>query len=218
MIKLKSLIESKYSHDHVLYHYTSLENLIMILVDDFLKASHNKYSKSIYNFTDDTISLSRSKQWLYIRQPSKNFVVTMCAIELNADKLSNKYKLEPYDFYNNRIPDDDQTSMGDGYNKHWHHEFEEVVRVTSFKQKDDKKITGIPNISSYINCILLSRPNIESVDRLVKHFSKDIAINIFDDLNLDEGQREKYKDMSLIEIMVDMLENNFNMNVKIVPK
>jgi len=218
MIKLKTLIESKYSHDHVLYHYTSLENLIAILVDDFLEATNHKHDNSVYNFTDDTISLSRSKQWLYIKKPSKNFVGTMCAIELNADKLSNKYKLEPYDFFNNRMPDDDQTPMGYGYNKHWHHEFEEVVRVTSFKQKDDKKITGIPNISSYINCILLSRPNIESVNSVNKHLSNDIKSHIFDYLNLGEWQIEKYEDMSLIEIMVDMLENNFNMNVKIVPK
>jgi hypothetical protein len=218
MIKLKPLVESKYSHDHVLYHYTSLENLIAILVDDFLEATNHKHDNSVYNFTDDTISLSRSKQWMYIKAPSKNFVVTMCAIELNADKLSNKYKLEPYDFFNNRIPADEQTPMGDGYNKHWHHEFEEVVRVTSFKQKGDKKITGIPNINSYINCILLSRPNIESVDSVFNHFSYDIKSHIFDYLNFGEWQREKYEDMSLLDVMVELLENNFNMNVKIVPK
>lgn len=214
MIKLKPMIESKYTQDHVLYHYTSLESLIEILVDDFLMAHNKKYSNSIYNFRDDVVSLSRSKQWLYLKRPSISFVVTMCAIELNADKLSNKYKLQPYSYYNNFIPDDDDANVGDGYDKSIHHEFEEMVRVTSFKKQGNQKISGIPNISSYINCILLSRPNIESVDMV----GGDIATSIFDYLNFGEWQREKYEDMNLIDTMVELLENNFNMTVKIIPR
>ena len=143
MVKFSDFInESK--QVGVLYHYTSIEKLISIILDDELKLSKNH----------DTISFTRDK--LAFRTLAK---IYPCCIVVNGDLLSNKYKIEPFQY------DYTGTSLK---NTKVQDEMEEQVK---------KNIT---NFSKYINNIILFEDKTE--DELV-----DLDITFWKKLNLPEG-------------------------------
>lgn len=70
----------------VLYHSTTYENLLQILKDDMLlKGNHNYIS-----FTRNKINVKSSLP---------------CQIIVDGDKLSNSYKVEPFDYFKGRYND-----------------------------------------------------------------------------------------------------------------
>ena len=66
------------------YHYTTILSLLKILDDDVLgDKSLGKYSR---------VSLTRDKNF----QKRTKIIPAECRITINGDKLSNRYKIQPY--------------------------------------------------------------------------------------------------------------------------
>ena len=88
MIKLVNLLKEITEGKQVgtLYHYTSIENLSYILKDEYIiPNSENQVSTTRNKDIDTTPFLGYNKK-------IKNTV----RLKLNGDKISNKYKIQPY--------------------------------------------------------------------------------------------------------------------------
>jgi hypothetical protein len=140
MIKLKNIVESKFASDQELYHYTIIKKMYrMLKIDKMLSKTYYEKLKS-YAF-----SFSRSKIWFYDNAVyDKTGIKTECAIVFSADKLSSKYKMKPYNFFNEF-----------GNIDHWndimqkkYHEYEERILSST---------NIIPNVKRYIIGIYVSK-------------------------------------------------------------
>jgi len=132
MIRLKNIIEAKYSYDQELYHYTSIPNAFNIL-------KQNKLNSSDYHNTS-VISFSRSKYWLYDKYDKLGGVNIQCCFVIDANKLSQNYKLEPYTWF---VPDEQKISDLSKNSRYF--EYEERLK---FKTYDNKNY--LSNFSKYI--------------------------------------------------------------------
>ena len=113
-----------------LYHYTWLNNLILILRDNKLKS---QWSMDTHNYSS---SFTRNKNF------KKGYVYNIpleCTIVVDGDKLSEKYKIYPIEYY--------YTQRGISPNP----EAKESEERISFK--DDEG--GIENFKDYIKEIIL---------------------------------------------------------------
>ena len=81
MKRYKSYFEAK--QVGIIYHFTPYENLISIIKDDALMIKNHNY-----------LSFTRDKN------ANKSRLKLQCKIVLDGDKLSNKYKIEPFDYFN----------------------------------------------------------------------------------------------------------------------
>lgn len=109
-----------------LYHATNLNGLKGILHSDKIQSDYYNSGCS------DGISTSRDKTFFY-KAPVQ--------LILNGDKLSNKYKLEPYSFYTDSP-------------KHTRDEHETVIRVKPNNNEDEYTFT-LPEIHKYIEGIMI---------------------------------------------------------------
>ena len=83
MIRLVDLLKEAKQVGTV-YHYTTILSLLKILDDDVLgDKSLGKYSR---------VSLTRDKNF----QKRTKIIPAECRITINGDKLSNRYKIQPY--------------------------------------------------------------------------------------------------------------------------
>lgn len=162
MIKLselyKQLIEGK--EVGTLYHFTYFPKFVNIVKDGYvLKATTDR---------DNYVSLTRNFDLLR----DKLYFMTMnVRIVLDGDKLSNRYKIEPYNFFASptrgaRLPGDEN---GGG--------------------ESEERIKGNVNIK---NCILkvdikVSDPDIFLKNKKVKRYSTDEQIQTFKKYIEEEG-------------------------------
>ena len=79
LLKIRVMKEAKQAG--IMYHYTKYDNLLSILKDDMIMKGEHNY-----------ISFTRNKRNI------KSGLA--CQIVLDGDKLSNRYKIEPFDYFN----------------------------------------------------------------------------------------------------------------------
>lgn len=145
MIKLKTIVESKFQMGQHLYHYTTMKRLYKMLKENEMRVKQYVEAEKKYSF-----SFSRSKQWLYDTGVfDKIGVNSDCAVVFDAYKLSTKFKMKPYSFFNEFGKDKE---LG---NKTYH-EFEERILIDS---------NIIPNIRNYIVGIYVSKKYIVSLSK-----------------------------------------------------
>lgn len=82
-----------------LYHYTDPTGLLKILQDNNLKPSKLIFNYGGYNY----ISFTRDKN-LHLRNKTHGIGGFSIRLTLDGDKISNNYKLEPYDYYGYESP------------------------------------------------------------------------------------------------------------------
>jgi len=205
MIKLKPIIESKYTHDQELYHYTSLIKLYKICISNELRG-RSYYPKLNTNSKLDmySVSFSRSKQWLYDTSISKKFGVdNECAIIFDANKLSNKYKLYPYSFFN-------EYPQPSGYSKTTRHEFEERILLV-----DSNKLL---DVKSYIRGILLSKKELffstdeSSAIDLIVRLNDIIPNSRYSVVDLESPHMPRY----VLNFLRDKIEDDLKLRVDII--
>lgn len=204
MIKLKPIIESKYSVDQNLYHYTGIVKLFKIIKSNKL-TTRQYYEK----FKQYSFSFSRSKQWLYDTSIVEMFGVNNeCAMVFNANKLSSKYKIYPYSFFNEFGRGEQEKS------KLKYHEFEE--RILS-------KYPYMPNVKSYISGVCLSKRMIYNMDFLsvkynfymIDHLDDEYYFNEEYTSNLISKDRIDDKEY-ILNYFKDKIENDLKLKVTIV--
>jgi hypothetical protein len=121
MIRYTSLYEAK--QKGILYHFTRIINFLNIINDNYvLKSSSITGIEGLGQYTSDSISLTRN--FILNTGVSKLSV----RFDINGDKLSNKYKIEP--FLDNEIP-------------RYAQENEEIV------------LSSVVNIKPYIECVVI---------------------------------------------------------------
>ena len=129
MSKFRSIVENilkEAKQVGILYHATTLEGLKGILESDKIQADY--YSSGC----SDGISTSRDKTYFY-QAPVQ--------LILDGNKLSNKYKLEPYTAF-------------DDLPEHWRSESETVIKVKPSDNEDEYAFT-LPEIHKYIEGIMI---------------------------------------------------------------
>ena len=91
----KILLESK--QVGILYHYTSLSNLISIINDNCLKSSHSE------TFMPNSISFTRNKNYTDFNSKFTGISNNLCRLVIDGNKLSNNYKIIPKNVYSTKI-------------------------------------------------------------------------------------------------------------------
>lgn len=168
----------------VLYHYTGLFNANNILAENTLRAA---------DFVDEqgntSISLTRNKNF------HNNNVQTLednsmeCRFVIDGDRLSNNYKIEPYDYY----PDYPRVN-------------EQEERIVYKKQ--DEEDEGIAEVSPII-------PYIISLDIFKENFEE--IINPEDPpLWLDEVQYCIDFDINSLEDLINYMESKHGIKVNLI--
>lgn len=166
----------------MLYHYTSLRNLIAILKTNTMigRRSSTIYKDTIPQWDEHYISFTRDKN-LHLKDPDLGKVnVRIC---IDGDKLSNNYRLIPYrDF---------TTSMSDNNYRHESDESEERVVF-------GEKRAWIDNLSKYIiridfaKDIVWTAADIRKYLNYLKGISPSETIN--DYINNKENKNQYYTD------------------------
>lgn len=136
MIKLKNIVESKFTSDQELYHYTTIEKMYKMLKTD--KMMSKTYYEKLKSYA---FSFSRSKIWFHDNAVyDKTGIKTECAIVFSADKLSSKYKMKPYNFFNEFGKID---HWNDIIQKKYHEYEERILSKTNIISNVKRYITGI---------------------------------------------------------------------------
>jgi hypothetical protein len=153
MIKLLDILKEA-KQAGILYHWTSLKNLANIIKTNTILPSHSGHGEY------DWVSLTRSKD-------KNQFGIAEeadCVIVLDGDKLSNNYKIKPYN--------DLEVSQYDDFG--------------IFDEMEERLLGSIKNLNKYVVKIILykSDPKIES---LLKEK------NIPYELNLNESLYKWFK-------------------------
>jgi hypothetical protein len=144
-----------------LYHWTKLGNLSNIIKNNTLLPGHSSHGDYDY------ISLTRSKD-------KDQFGISEeadCAIVLDGDKLSNKYKITPYHDWETEEYDDvtyrDEEGNAIGVpSDDWDGEgIPQIKRYGKFDEMEERLFGSISDIKKYIIKIILynSNPDIESL-------------------------------------------------------
>jgi hypothetical protein len=132
MITNYKLFESK--QVGILYHFTNLISLYSILktnsLETYRTVDDNDNLKNSYNIKGSLyyISFTRNKNFHKIPQLNMEHPIT-CRLTIDGDKLSNKYKIYPVDFFND-------------YDEEYNTEDEECITTQSSQ--------GLVNIKNYI--------------------------------------------------------------------
>jgi hypothetical protein len=133
MIKLIDLLNER-KQVGILYHFTDLISLIKILETNTLKGS-NKWDENQKPFT----SFTRNKNgWGLVGGPGKTV-----RISVDGDKLSDKYKISPYDMQNLKRWDD-----------------------TPLDEMEERVFGDITNIINYVTEIVIQNKGLEEYPRL----------------------------------------------------
>lgn len=93
MIKLTKLVEGK--QVGTLYHFTSIDNFMDIMDNNLLKHSKAKEKNPKTGKQEDNISFTRDKRFGKAFRPGVDVDV---AFVVDGNKLSDKYKISPYQF------------------------------------------------------------------------------------------------------------------------
>jgi hypothetical protein len=146
----------------ILYHWTSLKNL-----EDIIKTNTIRPAYSEFDDEDNGVSLTRSKN----KHQFGIAEAADCVIVLDGDKLSNNYKIKPYN--------DLEVAQYDDFG--------------IFDEMEERLLGSIKNLNKYIVKIILykSDPKIES---LLKEK------NIPYELNLNESLRDWFKKEDWVRI------------------
>ena len=146
----------------ILYHWTSLKNL-----EDIIKTNIIRPTYSEFDDEDNGVSLTRSKN----KHQFGIAEAADCVIVLDGDKLSNNYKIKPYN--------DTETAQYDDFG--------------IFDEMEERLLGAIKNLNKYIVKIILykSDPKIES---LLKEK------NIPYELNLNESLRDWFEKEDWVRI------------------
>jgi ribosomal protein S18 acetylase RimI-like enzyme len=146
--KLVSLKLEENKQVGILYHYTSVDGLKGILQSNSIKASEEIYMGNYLYY----ISFTRNKN--FHKKRSKFGVKTEYRITLDGDKLSNKYKIQPFayipgwDYADNWeydwLEDEDEQTRRDFFNTTG--DYDEQEERIFFKDKNNL----ISNIKNYI--------------------------------------------------------------------
>jgi len=166
-----------------LYHWTSLKSLANIIKTNTILPSHSGHGEY------DWVSLTRSKD-------KNQFGIAEaadCVIVLDGDKLSNKYKIEPYhdvetgEYDELTYFDDNGNAIGtiddDG----------NIIRYGAFDEMEERLFGLIRNLDKYIIKVILYKSNPE-VESLLKEK------NIPYELNLNESLRDWFKKEDWVRI------------------
>jgi len=92
-MKIKKLFESK--HVGILYHFTSIENLLQILLDNQLNAFMCRMNKIGISFTRNKNLNNKNR---FSLGGSGHGTHLGCAIVVDGNKLSERFKFVPYNF------------------------------------------------------------------------------------------------------------------------
>lgn len=151
----------------ILYHYTKYENLINILhTDTLIAGKHNGVNRKYVSFT-------RNKNF----HLSNGSIPTHVRLVIDGDKLSNRYKIEPF-------TDDDSIY---GYDVRLPDEMEERIRL-----KEVKKISNyILRIDIDTTTLAYKHHTLEHGD-LIKTIKGVWRIPINDNYRRDEVYKGKY--------------------------
>ena len=188
------ILESKQAG--ILYHFTSIDNLFLILKSNFLKGRSRIYTRNA-TFSGKMqgstgVSLTRNK---HIEAYHVN---TECAIVLDGDKLSNNHKVFPYDDF----PDHGSKS--------------DLKKPLNKKEFEERVIGNISNIKKYIkHVILFDNVDLESVyyknfkinNKLNKKYIEEnkLTIDQINDLIADE--LSKYNILTKVESKKRLVNN-----------
>lgn len=177
MITTYKLFESK--QVGILYHFTNLINLYQIVKSNSLKTTNyvkdfNNLQKS-YNIQGDLyyISFTRNKNFYKIPELNMEHPVS-CRLTIDGNKLSNKFKIYPIDFFND-------------YDEEYNKEDEECIVV-----KD--RLNDIKNYVLKIEIPTLNDFKLEIINGLMCNYytyRKKIE-EVCSDLGLDEEYKQFY--------------------------
>jgi hypothetical protein len=133
MIKLLDILKEA-KQVGILYHWTSLKNL-----KDIIKTNIIRPTDSGFDDEDNWVSLTRSKN----KHQFGISEASDCVIVLNGDKLSNNYKIKPYN--------DTEIAQYDDFGV--------------FDEMEERLLGAIKNLNKYIIKIILykSNPEIEAL-------------------------------------------------------
>lgn len=131
----------------LLYHFTSYDNLINILRNNNLGSG----------VVSPSTSFTRNKnlQRIYTSVEDDDYGKDMsCCIVVNGDKLSNNYKIKPYNFYDSPDVDDYMVEYWkEAFNTNQLHGHPEA----SFLDEAEEVVMGnVKNIKAYIIKIILN--------------------------------------------------------------
>jgi hypothetical protein len=193
-----------------LYHFTSLQALAKILNSNILQASPDlKVSSDDGPVTDFYYFSTTRDKFLYKKNPKiASFEVRLV---LDGDKLSSKYKIEPYYYYYDEMIDEPAP-------KHDQDESEERIVLKNSKE--------IPNASNYITKIQIlidniDKDKIDEIKYLVDKYPNIEILNKEKSINLDtpilnESMGNFDFKKALQSLTKYMLDNG--MNIKPLPK
>jgi len=213
MIKLKNIVdESKYSELHELYHFTSIDSLYTILTDRALKIPQPEESTNVDtdNEVEDEVtyfSFCRNKDWIRRKTRQVNGIKIDCFIAVNANKLSSRYRIEPYNFWK-------RTNKTTRY-----FEFEERVIVKG-------KYGTISDLDKYIKYIGLKKHVIEwmptnaFIDMILKHFyfHKIYTNEIIDFIKPDEKRVTRDMAVKYIHHLLDINKTKSDILAALIEK
>jgi hypothetical protein len=141
----------------VLYHYTKFERLFDIIKQNQLTGT----DKVPY------VSFTRDKNFHAKGQHGSRLgiVVNECRFVIDGDKLSHRYKLEPYDYFGGDEPGSNEvdTSTGD------------VTHKGSWDEQEERTLKPINDIKNYIIKIKLLKRSLDAYENNLGAFS--FAIN-----------------------------------------
>ena len=141
----------------VLYHYTKFERLFDIIKQNQLTGT----DKVPY------VSFTRDKNFHAKGQHGSRLgiVVNECRFVIDGDKLSHRYKLEPYDYFGGDEPGSNKvdTSTGD------------VTHKGSWDEQEERTLKPINDIKNYIIKIKLLKRSLDAYENNLGAFS--FAIN-----------------------------------------
>lgn len=126
-----------------LYHFTSFIKLPLILQRNELMVGQDGY----VSFTRDKHFLSKSRYSL-----SMNQATVGCAIIIDGDKLSNNYKITPYDYF-------------DAYNTFYN---QKSSHLTGEDESEETVNKSIKNLNRYILGIIIYKNLYERDGRVTK--------------------------------------------------
>jgi hypothetical protein len=150
--KHEHILESK--QIGVLYHYTTLHNLFRILNSNILKYSSNH----------DSISFTRDKN--AYKSIARRYA---CRIVIDGDKLSNNYKIKPYqDYYDSnikiKIPDEQEERI---INKNINDIKKYILYVDLFEYNVDEELS-LYNNYELSNFFGLQELNINDLKEIIE--------------------------------------------------
>jgi hypothetical protein len=152
-----------------IYHFTGVENLNKIIEDNKLMSSSKKQrdiktgKKQVYS-----ISFTRDKFFPYERDLKLGSRYLDARIVVDGNKLSNKYKIEPFNFFNKKTRYNYPLSRT---------EFEE--RITFSLDEENPDILNFDNyvISYDILVDLLLKSNIKNISKNIIDLIKKLSTN-----------------------------------------